>query len=120
MPDAASGRTFEVPIGDENAVKGVSPDVSRIANSIGFALAERGVQFTAADATAAAQRVVDQHVIEDAIRSAVEEQFRPMITEMIDKAIEERRGLIETAARADERRKVLAELQRAQMEVRPR
>lgn len=60
MPDAASGRTFEVPIGDERAVEDVSPEVSRIANSIGFALAERGVQFTAADATAAAQRVFDQ------------------------------------------------------------
>jgi hypothetical protein len=62
MADAASGREFEVPTGDERAVKDASPEVSRIANSIGFALAERGVQFTAADATAAAQRVFDQQL----------------------------------------------------------
>lgn len=60
MADAAHGRTFEVPTGAERAVKDASPEVSRLANSIGFALAERGVKFTAADAIASAQRVLDQ------------------------------------------------------------
>jgi hypothetical protein len=60
MEGAATKRRFEVPTGDESAVKDASPEVSRVANSIGFALAERGVQFTAEDAVAAARRVIDQ------------------------------------------------------------
>lgn len=36
------------------------PQVSQIANAIGYALAQRGVRVTAADAIAAAYRVVDQ------------------------------------------------------------
>lgn len=46
---------FDLAAGDD-----VHPDLSRIANSIGYALRTRGVQLTAADAIAAARRVLDQ------------------------------------------------------------
>lgn len=58
--DAVTGRTFEVPTGDQRAVEAASPEISRIANAIGYALAERGVQFTAEDTVATGQRVFDQ------------------------------------------------------------
>lgn len=51
---------FHVPVVDSEAVGGASPEVSVLANTIGYALAERGVTFTADDAIAAAQRAVDQ------------------------------------------------------------
>jgi hypothetical protein len=51
---------FRVPVTDSEVVNSASPEVSVLANTIGYALAERGVEFTADDAIAAAQRVVDQ------------------------------------------------------------
>jgi hypothetical protein len=53
---------LHVPVLDQEAVKGASPQVSVLANTIGYAFAERGVEFTADDAIAAAQRVVDQEL----------------------------------------------------------
>lgn len=54
--------SVSVPLGDLDlaAVEDVHPDLSRMANSIGYALRTRGVQLTAADAVAAARRVVEQ------------------------------------------------------------
>lgn len=49
---------LELPIVDQAVIDGASPEVSALANSIGYALAERGVQLNADDAVKAAERAV--------------------------------------------------------------
>lgn len=49
-----------VSAGDKTLIDDAPPQVSQVANAIGYALGERGVRVTAADAIAAAYRVMDQ------------------------------------------------------------
>lgn len=52
-----------VPVNDEALVADASAEVSTVANSIGYALASRGVAITADDAIAAAQRLIAQGLV---------------------------------------------------------
>lgn len=65
---------FEVPVEDQAVIDAAPPEVSRIANSIGYALAERGVRFTADDAIAAARRVAEQSSPAVRVTESAEEQ----------------------------------------------
>lgn len=49
-----------IPVTDAAAIHSHSTQVSELANSIGYALADRGVEFTAEDALAAAARAFEQ------------------------------------------------------------
>lgn len=51
---------YELPVVDQSVIDDATPEVSRLANCIGYALGERGVRVTADDTIAAAQRAVDQ------------------------------------------------------------
>lgn len=51
---------IELPVTDQAAIDSATPEVSRLANTIGYALAERKVPVTANDTLAAAQRAIDQ------------------------------------------------------------
>jgi hypothetical protein len=57
--EGASG-THELPVVDQSVIDEASAEVSVLANSIGYALAERGAKVTTDDVFAAAQHVVDQ------------------------------------------------------------
>lgn len=63
MTEAAETPIFELPVIDQSVIDSASPEVSRLANSIGYALAERGVKLTSDDTFAAAQRLVDQGLV---------------------------------------------------------
>jgi len=54
-PASTGGKTA-----DQALIDDAPPRISKIANAIGYALTQRGVQITAADAITAAYRVVDQ------------------------------------------------------------
>lgn len=51
---------YELPVKDQRVIDEAPREVSMLANCIGYALAEQGVEVTADDTIAAAQRAVDQ------------------------------------------------------------
>lgn len=61
LTEAEAGKpVYELPVTDQSVIDSASPEVSRIANCVGYALAERGVKFTADDTFAAAHSLVNQ------------------------------------------------------------